>query len=278
MSGNDFISIFDDYIHVTLIGDGDDECGEVVLDGSAISRSWGGGLFGVSSRSCNLPCTSLTLQGLTISKFPGFPSYRSDPPAGPISLGDGGSLIVKSCKIISCTSEGLGGAITASYNSTLTITNTTFYNNTAGPSWGGGGGAIWSDGSCSISIASSRFESNVVGQDSHFGGGAICTDTEGGGTGGAISLVNCVFSDNTYKGGYDGHGTGGGAIYNGGAASALQLVGCQFEVPANTSAGNNDLFGGATFACPPGTKGTPVTVAGGTVTQLPPSAEIVRCA
>jgi hypothetical protein len=63
------------------------------------------------------------------------------------------------------------------------------------------------------------------------------------------------------------------------------LEGCTFVVPANTSAGNNDLFSAhnhstITFACPPGTKGTPVTIPGPKavlVKQLPPSTEIVHC-
>jgi predicted outer membrane repeat protein len=88
------------------------------------------------------------------------------------------------------------------------------------------------------------------------------------------TLTNCIFTDNTCN---DCEGApAGGAIYGEGA---ITLEGCKFVVPANTSGGNNDLLGAATFACPPGTTGTPVTVAGGphTIKQLPPSTEIVHC-
>jgi hypothetical protein len=106
-------------------------------------------------------------------------------------------------------------------------------------------------------------------------------------SGGAVSnygtgaLTNCVFADNTC--GDCGGNPTGGAIYNG-DYSTLVIEGCTFVVPANTSAGNNDLFTGndstTTFACPPGTKGTPVTLPGGPhlIKQLPPSTEIVHCA
>ena len=63
------------------------------------------------------------------------------------------------------------------------------------------------------------------------------------------------------------------------------LGGCKFTVPWSKGPGHNDVFiddgGKVTFACPPGTTGTPVTIkqAGKDLlpSQLPPSTEIVHC-
>jgi hypothetical protein len=87
-------------------------------------------------------------------------------------------------------------------------------------------------------------------------------------------FTNCIFTENTCND--CGGAPAGGAIEGG----AITLEGCKFLVPANTRAGNNDILGSAIFACPPGTKATPVTLPGGPhlIKQLPPSTEVVHCA
>jgi hypothetical protein len=92
------------------------------------------------------------------------------------------------------------------------------------------------------------------------------------------TLINCIFTDNVFWA-EGGRTVAGGAIYSEGSTPITTLEGCKFVVPANTSLGNNDLFGTVTFTCPPGTKGTPVAVPAGshTAEQLPPSTEIVHC-
>jgi hypothetical protein len=95
------------------------------------------------------------------------------------------------------------------------------------------------------------------------------------------TLTNCIFADNTCND--CGGAPAGGAILSDCGNGTLVLEGCKFVVPANTSAGNNDLLADyttTTFACPPGTKGTPVTLSAlpYLINQLPPSAEIVHCA
>jgi hypothetical protein len=76
-----------------------------------------------------------------------------------------------------------------------------------------------------------------------------------------------------------GYTANGGAIFV--ADGFADISDTSFLVPANTSNGHNDLLAGGkvVFFCPPGTKGTPVTVPEGprVVQQLPPSTEIVHC-
>jgi hypothetical protein len=71
-------------------------------------------------------------------------------------------------------------------------------------------------------------------------------------------------------------------------AGSATLAGCSFTVPQSKGEGPNDVVigggGKLTFACPPGTTGTPVTMTpkAGTYTDLlpsdlPPSKEIVHC-
>ena len=61
------------------------------------------------------------------------------------------------------------------------------------------------------------------------------------------------------------------------------LAGCKFTVPQSKGNGHNDVRiyngGKVTFACPPGTTGTPVTIVGKDLlpSELPPSTEIVHC-
>ena len=75
-------------------------------------------------------------------------------------------------------------------------------------------------------------------------------------------------------------------MYAGGSAT---LAGCKFTVPQSKGNGHNDVRiyngGKVTFACPPGTTGTPVTIKQDhkgddkdlLPSALPPSTEIVHC-
>ena len=66
-------------------------------------------------------------------------------------------------------------------------------------------------------------------------------------------------------------------------AGSATLAGCKFTVPQSKGEGNDVCIydgGKVTFACPPGTTGTPVTMNQGKdllPSELPPSTEIVHC-
>ena len=74
----------------------------------------------------------------------------------------------------------------------------------------------------------------------------------------------------------------GGAVYVYGD-SAAEVTECTFSSAANTSSGHNDFarnkYGAATFLCPVGSAGAPVSMVGTEllVTQLPPAAEVAQC-
>jgi hypothetical protein len=251
----------------------DTNCPEVVLDGMHKGR-----FFNVGYPSS----ASLVLQGLTLRNGAAF-NGRGPSEGGAVNMAEG-ALTIKDCCFESCTADWTGAIATGI--GTLHATNTTFFNNSAGAQ----GGSISLGGSATISNCTFLDSSTTSGSpggavkvhgnttitDSTFTG--CSTPGEPGGAiyvqAGSATLTNCVFTDNTCNG--CNGAPGGGAIYNGGT---LTLEGCTFVPPANTSAGNNDLFGSVTFACPPGTKGAPVTLPGPAVLikQLPPSTEIVHC-
>jgi predicted outer membrane repeat protein len=106
------------------------------------------------------------------------------------------------------TLEGRGGAVYGDVNSTMTVSNSTFINNTASMR----GGGIWSEGT--LSIQSSVFDSNAacVGNNAGcLGGGAIACD------GVELTISGSTFTNNSAvdksQSGADGSGLGtGGAI------------------------------------------------------------------
>jgi predicted outer membrane repeat protein len=259
----------------------DIDCPGVVLDASY--KGWFFLLDG--SKGGSATSTSLVLHGLTLRN--GIAASGSGSFAGGAVQTIDGTLTVKNCAFESCTTFERGGAIGMSGSTILHAINTTFFNNSATEA----GGAIFSGANTTLAncIFTSCSSSGAPGGAVFLSGSATITDSTftgcwtKGAPGGAVSananttLTNCVFTDNTCND--CGMAPGGGAIYADPTYGDPTLEGCKFVVPANPSAGNNDLLGGATFACPPGTTGTPVTVAVGphTIKQLPPSTEIVHC-
>jgi hypothetical protein len=224
-------------------------------------------------------------------------------PGGSINVrGVDGTAIISNCTF--SESEGVGGgAMSSSGNATITDTIFTGCSSPAAP-----GGALSVSGNTTITTSTfTNCSSDAPGGAIILSGNATITDstftgcTCGGAPGGAvfigdgdgtITFTNCIFADNTCLLNCDPPGRVGGAIWRPGGCTdchyfTLMLEGCKFVVPVNATAGNNDLYtgnsandGSTTFACPPGTKGTPVTVANGPylTKQLPPSTEIVHCA
>jgi hypothetical protein len=211
--------------------------------------------------------------------------------------------------------DGPGGSIWSL--GTANISNCTFSESTSAGAPGGALSVCTSAtdiiSNCNTTITNSTFEncsSNAPGGALNLFGSATITGstftgcTCGGAPGGAVAIgdgdftfTNCIFADNTClncDSGPPGANVGGAIwpyFYGPGGCTdctnfTLMLEGCKFVVPVNAFAGNNDLYtgnsandGSTTFACPPGTKGTPVTVANGPylTKQLPPSTEIVHC-
>jgi hypothetical protein len=197
-------------------------------------------------------------------------------PGGDVVVEDGGSATFSNCTFLDSSAGAPGGAVSVEEDtiegssSVATFTNCIF----TGCSSAAPGGALTVSGS--VTITDSTFT------------GCTCSGAPGGAIaigGGNFTLTNCIFADNTCSANGQCGSTAGGAIwsYAGGLTNfSLTLEGCKFVVPANPSAGNNDLYtwsGTTTFACPPGTKGTPVTLPAGPylIKQLPPSTEIVHC-
>jgi hypothetical protein len=251
------------------------DCGEVVLDahGQGIFFTVGYDESGAGTAA------SLMLQGLTLRNTMG---GHWDIPQSAVSVYKG-NLTVKDCAFEVCSSDNAGGAAINSVGHSTMIHNCTFTNCSSSV----GGGAVCVSGNATISDSS--FTNCRAGSSP--GGAVLASGTTtvtstnftgcsaGSAPGGAVNVAgkatftNCIFADNTCYG-------CGGAPAGGAIIGDPTLEGCKFVVPANPSAGNNDLFGSATFACPPGTKGTPVTLPGGPhlIKQLPPSTEIVHCA
>jgi hypothetical protein len=241
---------------LSLIGDTNEWCSAgIVLDWQPWSSPLGRP-FGVPRNFFRVgDSASLALQGLTMR------NGYTDGAGGAIEVyGNGVKLTVNSCSFENCIATADGGAVSASADFT-TFTNTNFTNC---QSTTGSGGALAVSGAPSGTTGYS-------GEGNH-------------------TLTNCIFTNNSMQGPpYLG---GGGAICGnpqGGGAISLTLEGCNFAVPALIPAheANNDLYlqsGNVTFACPPGTKGTPVTVPGLVAhkyaipaKQLPPSTKIVQC-
>jgi predicted outer membrane repeat protein len=139
----------------------------------------------------------------------------------------------------------------------------------------------------------------------NFSGGAIfvgdgratiknCTfiGNSAGGYGGAVvvqttaDFTDCRFEENTAEdGGAIAAGTG---IDSGPSGGLVNITDCAFEKPADSSAGNNDLWrmmdastpGDVTFFCPEGTAGASVAMSSTELAaaDLPPNKNVVHCA
>ena len=114
---------------------------------------------------------------------------------------------------------GYGGAMQIFDGPTVTITNSTFTNNSAVRS----GGAIYMTNNCTLTLDSTTFTSNTAGE-----GGGIAA-------GGTVNASHCTFSTNHAFG-------GGGAISVGGSLTADSTT-----FTGNTASGAPDFFseGGA---------------------------------
>ena len=162
--------------------------------------------------------------------------------------------------------SGKGGAV---YNEgTLSLTNTAFRENTAGPigtDFIGNGGAIYNNGG-TLTIADSRFENNLAdgAKASHHGGGALYVNNgtvtirntiftgNSGHTGGAIEIeghsCNVVIHDSVFSKNvsrmWEFWGSGG-AINIGSGSATLTVTGSLFDGNRVAGGGNYGINGGA---------------------------------
>lgn len=121
--------------------------------------------------------------------------------------------------------NGLGAAI-LQQNSTLTISNSTFYNNSVG----NGGGAIYCDG-CTMTVTNTTFSGNTNGT---FGGG------------GAIDCAGCTLTvtNTTFSGNTTGTFGEGGAILNSGTATLRNTILAGGGTNGNCNTAGNALIDG----------------------------------
>jgi hypothetical protein len=159
--------------------------GEASIDGGGLVTLDAGG----TTPLFNVTGGALSLANLTISGGAG--GY-----GGAIANIDG-TLTVTNCTF-SGNSANLGGAI---FNSgMLTVTNCTFFGNIANAGYNGpGGGAIFNSGTLTLTVTNSTFTDNSANVGS---GGAILND------GNALIVTNCTFSGNnaSYDAGLGGNG------------------------------------------------------------------------
>jgi predicted outer membrane repeat protein len=200
---------------------------------------------------------------------------------GAISIGDSSEVTIKSSLIATnCEFSGAirktrdegqcGGAIYADLqftNSTAALINCSFSNNTADE-----GGAIYLKGGSLVATDCGFYDDAQPYGSPGEGAGAIYL------FGGSLNATGCIFSDNNFS-----DGRGGGTIFV--DSSTATLAGCKFVLPTPgaSSAGHNDVYkrddSAVTFACPPGTSGSPVKMKGAALSaeQLPPTTQIVHC-
>jgi hypothetical protein len=132
--------------------------------------------------------------------------------------------------------EGLasGGALLNS--GTLTVTNSTFSNNTAGGGLGGGsGGAIFNDGT--LTITNSAFASNRVGGFGGGSGGAIANN-------GSLTVTNSTFSGNGASG---ESSAAGGAISNVGTLTVASTTFSANSVTGRLGGAGGGISNGGTL-------------------------------
>ena len=184
-----------------------------------------------------------------------------------------------------------GGAVYTDDNSTVTINNTCFSNNTAeditGPD---GGGAIWS-GECTLTLNDCKFENNNANVTVAKYGGAIYAN--GGFNLNALTINRCAFVGNTSNRGggiyidhctaliknclfYGNAGTGyGGGIAANDANALVTIYNSTFSNNTTTGAGRGGAIDGNQFQSPMQIKncivygnGTQKEIAGGTNIQV----------
>lgn len=194
-----------------------------------LGRGDNDGLIQLDSNTSGVSPYAVTLSGLT------FKSGKNENDGGAIVNNDGATLTITDSTFSDNTAVA-GGAIangeSAGTSGTLVITDSTFSNNTAAV---GSGGAIdngISSGTGTLRVNGSTFSENTAPQGS---GGAI--DNGDGGTGTA-TITDSSFTDNSSAGSLSfTYYMGGGAILNGagpGGNGTLTITGSRFS--ANTSA------------------------------------------
>jgi predicted outer membrane repeat protein len=168
---------------------------DTTIEGGSLITISGGNSVGVFSVNTGV---KFTVQNLTIAN-------------GNSGAGFGGGI----------ATGGINGDGSIITGGTVTVTNCTFSNNSAGNSGGGAGGGIFSTGT--LTVTNSTFSDNsAVG---HYGTGGAIAST------GTLTVINSTFSDNSA--GDSGGGEGGGIVNSGGT----------LMVTNSTFAGNR-AFGG----------------------------------
>ncbi|MGB3514048.1 MAG: DUF4347 domain-containing protein [Microcoleaceae cyanobacterium] len=178
--------------------------------------------------------TDLTISGNNISRVI---DLKSTPDFQPTSLTIK-NLIIADGKTTAVDKEGAGAGIRTEQQSSLTVENSKFINNTAG---GLGGGAIYSGFQSNATIINSEFENNdasqairdTSGELSEHGGGGILIWSESN-----LTVTGSEFRDNT--------GINGGAINN--LLSNLTIEDSTFMNNNSTPGKDSDRgYGGAIY-------------------------------
>lgn len=175
---------------------------------------------------------------------------------------EGGRLTVAESTFRGNSGDIAGGAIESDLGSTLTVTNTTFYNNSTGLDTGGQGGAIFNQGTATVT--NSTFYNNFAG---------TTTPTHNLGDGGAIFNgvdSTLTVTNSTLSGNYATDL--GGGIYNAGAlkyantiiansTGSVDITDCyQDETNGSVATNTNNLV--VKNATPPNDCGTPSLTSG----------------
>lgn len=155
---------------------------DAVISGDGSNR-----LFNVSASSLTLSFSDILFQGMT----------SSDQGAVLNNTQTGISITITDCVFSGNTtsSTGGGGCIVMGGDGTATITNTTFYNNSAtGTSLEARGGAIIVYTTATVNVTNCTFFGNTVpNRTGNFQGAAIRAST----TGTTVTATNCLFYNNT---------------------------------------------------------------------------------
>lgn len=156
---------------------------------------------------------------------------------GAINSASNGDITISNCKFIGnqMTGAGSGGAIRvtpASFGTNISILNSEFGSNTnAGTAAAAGGGALYLNNFSSLTIGNSSFYNNVGGSTTSAKGGAMRLQNGAAGTVFGTNLFNSTFDSNSALG---GGAANGGAIYVGHASIDPIIVNSTFS---NNSAG-----------------------------------------
>ena len=156
-----------------------------------------------------------------------------------IVVNSGAALVVQNLTIANGRSGGNGGGI--ENNGTLTVTNTAFSSNFAGPGFSvAGGGGIWNSGT--LTVTTSTFSGN----NADYGGGGIWNS-------GTMTVINSTFSHNgaVVGGGIENNGmlrvtnstfSANGALLSGGGIDNGMVS--ELTVTNSTFSGNSADVGG----------------------------------